>query len=214
LTSSPDTTGQPESRQATNPQSQQQQQPEAGEETGEGFADPADEALVASAAERVSPSASMAAVVDVALKGDISANTLADIASQLGASPEEARGQIEAVRGVFERQALATVAAAGAEPEDLLDWVHSGADPEAAKLWERAMLAHATERSTKGYTEVAQRYVASMDQHSADAILGAELGEGVQVRQGPHGVVVTTPSGTVPWSVAVRMGLIRVSRRQ
>ena len=77
---------------------------------------------------------------------------------------------------------------------------------------QKAMTAHAMERSTKGYTPLYQAYVETLADHSADDVLNASFGSGIKAQLVDRQVVLEIPGhGRMTYRSAIKAGLIKVS---
>lgn len=166
------------------------------------------EMLLETSSKAVDAGTQNAAVLDYVNKGELSEGTVGRIASAMGVEPHEAHGMAQEVYRGFEAQAYQTVEKAGVDPQAVFEW----AQKEAPEQLSKAMQAHAMQRSTKGYTEVAQAYISNLDSVDPEAILGARLGSGITAKRENGKIVLNLPGvGTVGWKSALKAGLIRVS---
>lgn len=166
------------------------------------------EMLLETSSKAVDAGAQNAAVLDYVQSGELSEGTVGRIASSMGVEPHEARGMAQEVYSGFQQQAYQTVEKTGLNPQAVFEW----AQKEAPEQLSKAMQAHAMERTTKGYKEIAQAYVSNLDTVNPDAILGANFGSGITAKKENGKVILDLPGvGTVDWKGALRSGLIRVS---
>ncbi|AMK11342.1 hypothetical protein [Pseudodesulfovibrio indicus] len=132
-------------------------------------------------------------------------------ASQVGKEPGEMAEIVGSLRSHFEAQAHRAVASMGLDPDQCFDWVRENRPRELHK----AIMDHATRRTTAGYKALAGEFMADLDKVNPDAILNADLGEGIlEARQVGNEIVLKTASqGEITWKTAVKMGLVKVGRK-
>jgi len=105
-------------------------------------------------------------------------------------------------------QAMATGETQGMHRDVCLAWALQN-HPDMYKM---AVINHATKRSTKGYQEIAAKYVASLDTANPDAILNAQFGEGITASKARNGeIILHTPQGDFEWKASVRAGRVSIS---
>ncbi|MET0012047.1 MAG: hypothetical protein ABW088_00200 [Sedimenticola sp.] len=130
------------------------------------------------------------------------------LASENHVEPYVMQEKIDAIREAFAVQAGQEIAKYGLDPTSVKEWAQENV-PEVLK---QAVFQQFNLRTTEGYHDVVNTYLANLDQIDPDAILDAELGEGITTQVGPDGVVLlNTPHGQFSWSGAVRAGLVNVS---
>lgn len=167
-----------------------------------------EEQALASICAQVSPGTQVSVMSQLIEHGELNPNTLHRAASESGIHPDVLSGQLDPIIAGFKAQADATVKALGAEDTaDFWDW----AQEHAAKDLSDAMRKHGMMRTTKAYEPLYQRYVEGLADRDADAILNARLGGGITAQKIDGKVVLNLPGvGQVPYSVAVKRGLITV----
>lgn len=165
------------------------------------------EMLLETGSKSVDAGAQTAVALDFIESGDVSEGNIGRVASAMGVEPHEARGMAQEVYRGFEAQAYQTVEKTGLDAQEVFAW----AQKEAPETLKRAMHSHAMERSTKGYTEVANAYISNLDTVNPEAILGADFGSGITAKREGGKVILDLPGvGTVDWKGAIKSGLIRV----
>jgi hypothetical protein len=183
----------------------------------EAFDDPNAERLVTAVAERVSPTEqaqAVASIVDsIVTTGEIALprQLLATIAGQMRVEASDAEGVIGRMVGAFQAQAGKAIASVTpVDPAEVYAWAREN-DPKALT---EAVMAHATNRTTEGIRRLATRHLEALGDSDPASILEADLGPGVSVRRGNNGEPILRLEGVgeVPYRVAIRRGLIRVSR--
>ena len=165
------------------------------------------ESHIDSLLENSSSDDQLAAIAQVAETGEVSAELITAAAEGAGVSPEAMTEQVGNVIAAFETQARdAITEATGMDSQVVIDWMKA----EHMDALKAAEFAHATKRSTSGYTELAKVYVENLDTIDPDAILGATYPEGQSARRDGRGdIVVTGPDGVeYPWRSAVRAGFV------
>jgi hypothetical protein len=168
------------------------------------------EGTITTFATNVSPSTVMGAVLDFSNGVDVRDSHISAAASEMGVEPSQVRAMVEQVRGAFETQARAVVDGMGVPSDDVFAWAYQH-KPE---LMQQAIRQQATQRSTKGYQQVAQTYLENLDTINPAALLNAELGNGLKVKKANNGrIVIQTPDrGDIEYRAAVRSGLIKIGR--
>lgn len=190
-------------------QAPQQQPPQQTDPTMEleAMADPAIDAAITEVKQGAQPGDVMACILSVATEGTFSDAALSRVAAQMNLTPEEARDRAETIRGAFEAQARSVVDQTGFDSEEVFEWARQN-HPAMLK---DAMLRHATQRSTKGYQDIAAKYLENLDKANPQAI---ETATGVPTKRLRDGtVLLLTPHGEIEWKTAVRKGWVKVSRR-
>ncbi|MFF8802524.1 MULTISPECIES: hypothetical protein [unclassified Methylobacterium] len=186
-----------------------QPEQEAPVDDAEGFSDPKAEAALMELSQTVSPSLQVGAVADVVRTGAVDPLTINRAASEAGIEPGEMQARVDATMAQFRAQAISAVAGLGsADPEGFFEWAQEHA-PNGLK---EAMQQHGLERSTKAYVPLYQTFIGSMELHDPHSILEAEFGGGITARQERGAVLLNIPGkGEIPYGVAVKSGLIKVS---
>jgi hypothetical protein len=199
--------------QAARVQAQQQQRQAQAEaqnlEIGpqEGVA-PQVEDTIHTFASSVSPSTVMGAVLDFSNGQEVRDSHIHQAASEMGIEPSAVRSMVDQVRGAFETQARAVVDNCGLSSDEVFAWAYQN-KPEMMK---DAIHQQATMRTTKGYQKVAQTYMENLDTINPQALLNAQLGQGLKVMKANNGkIVIQTPKGQIEYRAAVRSGLIKLS---
>lgn len=171
---------------------------------------PGAEETISELVKATSAGAQVRALGQIINGGEVERNTLTALASEAGIHPDELSGKLTSVMTAFRNQADEVAKSVGvADVEDLWDWARTtkGADLR------KAMSDQAMQRNTSGYRALAQQYVENMDRRNPEAILGAQLGNGISVKKAADGriVVAIAGRGEVSWSTAVRSGLVKIS---
>jgi hypothetical protein len=186
-------------------------QPDVGpsDDELEGLGDDELEGLISTVAD-AAPQQDVISVINAASSGeDLPDQALNQIADSMGLSRDEALEQYETIRSAFEDQASRAVEeATGLDAEAVFEWAREHASSELAG----AIRSQAMNRSTAGYQELARQYVENLDSIDPDALLSAQYPEGVRAVQRDGRVVIETPQGAIPWRLAVRKGIAKVSR--
>jgi hypothetical protein len=203
---------------ATRAQVQQQKQADQDKARAEAQAEelgeveivaPQIEGTISTFANSVSPSTVMGAVLDMSNGVDVRDSHIIHAASEMGIEPTQVRGMVEQVRSAFEAQARATVEKTGLTSDEVFAW----ANEHKPELMKEAIRHQATQRSTKGYQKIAQAYMENLDTINPEALLSAQLGDGLRVKKANNGrIVVETSKGDIEYRAAIRAGLITVSR--
>jgi len=167
------------------------------------------EDAIVDVATNASPGDVLNVLSSVAKGEDPKEAAMGRIASQLGIEPDEAYGRFETIRAGMEKQARQVVSKQGVDPDEVFDWAWK----HRPEMMQQAIKAQATQRTTKGYRQIAKAYLENNNPHSADDILNAELPKGVTARKLPNGKVALNVRGVeVEFEQAVRMGWITVNR--
>lgn len=167
------------------------------------------EQTIASFANHVSPSTVMGAINDLSKGLDVRSGYIDHAASEMGIEPSQVRTMMDQVRGAFEAQARSVVNRAGLPADDVFAWAYQN-KPE---MMQHAIRQQATMRTTSGYQKVAQAYLENLDTINPDALLGAQLGDGLEIKKASNGkLVLKTPKGEFEYRAAVRSGLIKISK--
>lgn len=151
----------------------------------------------------------LTAVNQIVDTGEVSDELVNHVASNLGIEPEALNGQLGTMVSEFESQARATIDQSGIDSEVVLEWAREN-DPDTLR---QAMMDQATKRTTSGYTNITQRYVEQLDTIDPDAILNANLQNGLKAHKDDSGRIVLTDSlgRSFEWRNAVRGGLVSVA---
>jgi len=198
-------------------QVQQQRQQEKAQAEAEALGlDGSDEALPQSAeatistfANRVSPSTAVGAVLDIANGQPVRDSHISHAASQMGVEPSQVQAMVDQVRGAFETQARNVVGRSGVDADEVFSWAYQN-KPE---MMRQAIHDQAIKRTTSGYQKLAQVYLENLDAINPDALLGAQLGDGLEIKKGANGkLVLKTPMGEVEYRSALKSGLIKISK--
>lgn len=200
-------------------QAQQQRQQEKAQAEAEALGmdgtdaalDQSAEATIATFANHVSPTTAVGAVLDIANGLPIRDSHITQAASQMGKEPAQVRAMVDQVRGAFEAQARSVVDRVGPHADDVFAWASQ--DPKGRDLMKQAIQDQALKRTTSGYQKVAQAYLENLDAHNPEALLNAQLGEGLEIRKGQNGkLILKTPKGEMEYRSAIKAGLIKISK--
>lgn len=179
-------------------------------DTAVAFSKAEDEAVLRDLGAGTMPSTQIRAVTELTEGGELNRVTLTAAATELGIHPDEVSARVETVVNAFRGQAAQFVTGLGCDdPEDFFAW----AADNRPKEMQAAMKGHAMNRDTAGYSGVYQEYVANLADHNPDAILNAELAQGISIRKVDGKVLLTVQGREVEYGNAVRLGLVRVSKR-
>lgn len=165
------------------------------------------EALIADTA----PSTQIEAIAEFAKDGEISARLISQGASEAGIEPSEMHDRLAGIQQSMFNQASDRVAKMGIDPASL--WEH--ANIHMREALGKAAHAQLTKRTLHDYDNLSREYILTMDDHSPDAILNGQLGEGIKsVHRDDKGVIVLTDTNgaSYSWKAAVRAGLVKLSR--
>lgn len=189
-------------------QSTQQQPAQEDPNAGmEGLGDDALEASITEVASKASASDVVSVINAISKNEGIPEAAIGRIASQMGLEPGEAMARAETIRQAFETQALAAIGKSGFDAQEVVAWAWANR-PD---LMQKAIYSHATERHTKGYGNVVKAYLGGLEKSNPQAILNAQLPQGMTARQMRDGsIMVSTPHGDFPWSALLRMGAVSV----
>jgi hypothetical protein len=135
---------------------------------------------------------------------------LGRIASKMGVEPEQVAEKFETVRSAMEGQALRSVGSLGIDAQDIMTWGYENC-PDVMK---RAINQHATQRSTKGYQEVAKQFVENLDTIDPASILEAELPAGwsARIAGDRKTVLLVSPEGREhSYRALAKAGKVKVS---
>jgi hypothetical protein len=169
---------------------------------GEAFADAAVEQGLTSIVNNTGGMEQMTAIQEIINNGEVGANTLAALASQMAVEPEQLQQQFAPVMQAFEQQARAVMSADGVNADDVIAFGQT----HRPDMLQRAMHKQATMRSTSGYAVLRQEYLETMADHSPSVALNADLGPGFSQRQDSKGrIIVRLPNGAeVEWGHAIK----------
>jgi hypothetical protein len=143
--------------------------------------------------------------------GEISEQTMGQLASQLGGHPSQVAAMIDQVRPAFEAQANRAVeSVAGVDPQDVWAWAWE----KNPKQIQAAMASHVNDRTTEAYKQLTRDYVSQLDTIAPEAILDAEVVGGSAARDEQGRIYFNLPNGRrVSWSEALRTGIMKLERR-
>lgn len=150
-----------------------------------------------------------AAVLKEAFAGDISDASISNLASRLELEPAAARKLIEFAHGELTRQAASVVAQEVPQElaEEALQWLK-----DQGKL-EEAVSQQINTRSAKAYQGLGLYFMAELDRLHPD-VVEAALPEDMQAGRTSDGSILVRIDGAqMPWSSAVRAGLITLKRK-
>lgn len=200
----------PASSQAPQQQPQQAQQQAGGEDAGEALGDAAVEATITEVAEAAQPGDVLACISSYVNDGDFSDAALSRVANQMNLTPEEARDRANTIRGAFEAQARSVVEQSGFDGQEVFNWAWQ----HHPNMMKDAMRNHVTQRSTKGYKDIAAKYLENLDKANPEAFKNAVINNGITAKRLTNGtILLKTPQGEVEWKTAVRNGWVKVSRQ-
>ncbi|RAU22298.1 hypothetical protein CU669_09245 [Paramagnetospirillum kuznetsovii] len=149
--------------------------------------------------------------MDIANGQPIRDSHITQAASQMGKEPAQVRAMVDQVKGAFETQARSVVDRAGLHADDVFAWASQ--DQKGRDLMKQAIHDQAIKRTTSGYQKVAQAYLENLDTINPDALLNAQLGEGLKVKRSSNGkIVLETPKGELEYRSAIKAGLIKISK--
>lgn len=159
----------------------------------------------------ISPSTAMGALLDISNGQPVRDSHIVQGASQMGVEPSQLRAMVAQVQGAFETQARAVVDRSGLSSDEVFAWASQ--DPKGRDLMKQAVNQQAQYRTTSGYQKVAQAYLENLDTHNPEALLNAQLGEGLEIRKGQNGkLILKTPNGELEYRAAVKANLIKISK--
>jgi hypothetical protein len=181
---------------------------EAPADEGEAFANPTIEANLGDLCSITSGTTQVAVLQQLVNTGEVLPGTLARAASEGGIEPSVLNDRITTVVEGFQSQAETVLKGMGADDASLFwDWAQANRKDEL----KRAMTAHAMERTTKGYQPLFQTYVETLDAHSPEDILAAQLGDGIKVQKIDGKVILDIPGyGRTTYRSAIKAGFITV----
>ncbi|MBG0775823.1 MAG: hypothetical protein H0S85_05240 [Desulfovibrionaceae bacterium] len=204
LTKNPDGTF----TEATSPNSSQEKPSQDTPESREELLDEGNEKMLHALGSMVDESTIFGALDRIAAGDDIE-NYIGRAASQVGKEPGEMSAIVSNLRSQFESQAYKAVSDMGIDPDECFEWVRENMPREL----HQAIMDHAVSRTTAGYKALAGEFMADLDKVNPEAILNADLGEGIlEARQVGNEIVLKTASqGEITWKTAVKMGIVKVS---
>lgn len=180
----------------------------APEETGEALADVKAETALADLCGAVSGTTQVSVLHQIVSEGTISMPSLERAASEAGVHPSQMAATINAVHAGFEAQAFSTIKALGSDdPQGFINWAHETRPGDMRK----AMMDHAMNRTTAGYSAMYGAYVESIADSNPQGVLDAEFGSGITAERVRGVVVLNIPGeGQVSYKAAVKTGLVKV----
>jgi hypothetical protein len=140
--------------------------------------------------------------------GEVNPNTIGRVSSELGIHPEETQARLGKVVESFKGQAVSAFRNAGVDDSDgFVEWCqHNRAD-----AFKEAMQNHVIERTTQVYQPLVQEYLSTIADRDPEAVVGAQLGDGISVRQVGKTVLLNIQGyGEVDFKTAVREKFITV----
>lgn len=91
--------------------------------------------------------------------------------------------------------------------EAVIEWAREHRSDQFTK----AMEEQATKRTTDGYVALARDYLTNLDEVDPDAILEADLADGLEARREGDKIILRAATGqTFDWKTAVRAGIVTV----
>lgn len=157
--------------------------------------------------ESTSPGDQMRALSEIVDKGELSEATFITLASQMGLQRDEAEGKASKIMDAYAKQATAAIneVVPFVDPQAFASWAWENHPTKFAEVQKK----HAMQRNTHGYKELAKSYLETMDEHSSDALLSANFGEGVTARrEGKHVIIDIPGKGTFTWKSLVKAGFV------
>lgn len=155
---------------------------------------------------RTAMSTQATAIHELASNGEMSANTMNQLASDMGVEPAQMDEFVGTIRQGFERQARSAIAESGVDPDKVLQWAYAERPAQMSESIKRQL----SKRNPDGYRSIAKEYLQNLDTIDPDAILNAQLGKGIEARKVKGKVILYTPYGELPWKSAIRSGMIRL----
>jgi hypothetical protein len=199
-----DTQPQPQQQPTQGLQIQQQQPQEElhPDLQTEAFSDPAVEQTLTNLITNTGGLEQYTAIQEIVTTGDIGERTLSTLATQLAKEPSALKAEFAPVLAAYEAQGRAAFAEGGLNPDDVIAW----AQTNKRDALNRAMHRHATQRSTKGYSELSREYLCNLAEHRPSDALNADLGNGITQYQDTKGrVMVRIPGlGEMLWKTAIQ----------
>jgi hypothetical protein len=143
----------------------------------------------------------MQAIQEIVETGEIGDRTLSAIATQLEVEPSKLQEHFAPVMAEFERQGRAVFSEGGLDADEVIAYAQQN-EPDKLNI---AMRKHATQRSTAGYADLRQSFLASLGETNPQRALTADLGPGVTTYQDSKGrVMVRIPGyGEMAWRQAI-----------
>ena len=176
------------------------------------FLPEADEAVMKEIIDNTSAQDQVSIINDITSgDGTMDPNTINRAASEAGVEPSVMAGKINSVAEAMKTQASAVVAKHGVDPEAVWTWAN---EPANLPTLQAAVRKHAMERSPAAYGDIAKAYILAMNEHSPDAILSADLGEGIRrtYRDQNGAIILEDASGRgYTWKSAIRSGLVKLA---
>ena len=176
------------------------------------FLPDADEAVMQELIDNTSAHDQVSIIQDITSgDGTMDENTINRAASEAGLEPAVMHGKIASVAEAMRTQASAVVEKHGVSADDVFEWAN---EPANLPTLQAAVKKHAMTRSPAAYGEIAKSYILAMDEHSPDAILNADLGEGIRRTYRDHNgaIVLEDANGRgYTWKSAIRAGLVKLS---
>ena len=176
------------------------------------FLPEADEAVMQELIDNTSAHDQVSIINDITSgDGTMDENTINRAASEAGVEPSVMAGKINSVAEAMRAQASAVVARHGVDANAVFAWAN---EPANLPTLQAAVKKHAMTRSPAAYGDIAKSYILAMDEHSPDAILSADLGEGIKrtYRDAQGAIVIEDANGRgYTWKSAVRSGLVKLS---
>ena len=175
------------------------------------FLPEADEAVMQELIDGTSAQDQVSIIHDITSgDGQMDPNTITRAASEAGMEPGQMEAKINSVGMAMLEQANQSVAKHGVDPEAVWEYANR---PENVGTLQAAVRKHAMTRNTASYGDIANAFIMSMDEHSPDAILSADLGEGIRrTYRDDHGAIVIEDTGgrSYSWKSAIRSGLVKL----
>jgi hypothetical protein len=169
------------------------------------------EAGISTAVEKLGAE-SVQSLFEHTVRGNDVSAFLPDFASRLGVEPEQAQEMYSRTVAAFRQQGQQAAAPCGVDPNaynDFVAWAKAH-HPEAVRKAEEDAFLHS---NLDGVRALARAYAASGRQYSDEALLQADVPEGVRVFRADNGKVLVAFNGqTMPARDAIRLGYISVSR--
>lgn len=151
----------------------------------------------------------MAAMMQITSTGIVEDRTLNALASQMRVEPSEVAGRLDQMRSAMSVQATEAVRKMGADPEDVFRW----ANANARKALGDAVMTQMTMRTTAGYRDVFNAYLADLPNHAPGVIMATKFEGGVTAQKIGKAVVLNIPGlGQVGFAQAMKQGLVKIAR--
>lgn len=175
-------------------------------------ADDATEAVLTDLVGSVSQSTNMAMVNSYAREGEVSPRLIAAAADQAGVSSEEMAAKVTTAMEGLEAAVEGRIAALGVHDDDLFaSFVNGSAANRAAA--NEAMMSLMLHNSTAGFEQLATSFVEQLDSIAPDDVADALKAAGLPFHRVGGQTLITFGDGSqVSYGVAVKQGLIKVSR--